>query len=227
MSIKNNIVKFSTELNLHHARLIAVSKTQTVEKIREAYEAGQRDFGENKVQEMVDKASKLPEDIRWHLIGHLQRNKVKYIAPFISLIHSVDSIRLLEEIDKQAEKHGRIIHCLLQVFIATEETKFGLDVAEVKSLIQSNQLAAFRHVTIDGLMGMASLTENRDQAAREFASLKQLFESLKASSLPSHVQMKELSMGMTSDYPQALSAGSTMVRIGTAIFGERSIVKEP
>jgi len=219
MGINNNITKFSSLLEARGARLVAVSKTHPVEKIREAYGAGQRLFGENKVQELVDKQPQLPGDIEWHLIGHLQRNKVKYIAPFVTLIHAVDSFRLLEEINKQGAKCGRTLHCLLQVYIADEETKFGLEPDEVFDLV--HQVEPLTHVRIDGLMGMASLTDDTDKIRSEFKTLKNLFEKLKASPLPPNVSMKELSMGMSSDYEIALDEGSTLVRIGTAIFGER------
>jgi pyridoxal phosphate enzyme (YggS family) len=221
MVIKNNIAKFSALLEPYGARLIAVTKTHPAEAIREAYDAGQRMFGENKVQELVDKQSKLPADVEWHLIGHLQRNKVKYIAPFISLIHAVDSLRLLEEINKQGERYGRVIHCLLQVYIATEDTKFGLDPSEVRGLLSSGQVNSLPYIQIDGLMGMASMTANQDQVRKELRVLKLLFDELKGKSLPSNVTMKELSMGMSSDYTIALEEGSTLVRIGTAIFGQR------
>lgn len=221
MGIKNNITKFSTLLASRGARLVAVSKTHPVERIQEAYEAGQRIFGENKVQEMTEKQPLLPPDIEWHLIGHLQRNKVKYVAPFVALIHAVDSLRLLEEINKQAEKCGRTIPCLLQVFIASEETKFGMDAEEVRAMISSDSVEKLTHVRIDGLMGMASLTDNQSQVRAEFRSLKNLFDELNRTSLPPNVRMKELSMGMSSDYTIALEEGSTLVRIGTAIFGER------
>lgn len=221
MVIKNNIAKFSALLQPYGARLIAVSKTHPVEAIREAYDAGQRIFGENKVQELVDKQPKLPSDVEWHLIGHLQRNKVKYIAPFVSLIHAVDSLRLLEEINKQGERCGRVIHCLLQVYIATEDTKFGLTPSEVRELLSTGQVNSLHHVRIDGLMGMASLTANQDQVRKELRTLKHLFDELQGESLPANVFMKELSMGMSSDYAIALEEGSTLVRIGTAIFGER------
>ncbi len=221
MVIKNNIAKFSALVQPYGARLIAVSKTHAVEAIREAYDAGQRLFGENKVQELVDKQPKLPSDVAWHLIGHLQRNKVKYIAPFVSLIHAVDSLRLLEEINKQGERCGRVIHCLLQVYIATEDTKFGLDPSEVRELLSSGYVNSMRYIQIDGLMGMASLTANQDQVRKELRVLKQLFDELQRKSLPPNVLMKELSMGMSSDYAIALEEGSTLVRIGTAIFGQR------
>ena len=221
MGIKDNIAKFSAHLAPCNARLISVSKTHPVEKIKEAYACGQRLFGENKVQEMQEKQGFLPDDVEWHLIGHLQRNKVKYIAPFVALIHSVDSRRILEEINKQGERLNRIIPCLLQVFIAREETKFGLDTEEVKELIYAPQTAAFTYVRIDGLMGMASLTKNKEQVRSEFRSLKKLFDELRDSALPPNVHMRELSMGMSSDYEIALEEGSTLVRIGTAVFGER------
>ncbi len=221
MVIKNNIANFSTLLSPFNGRLVAVSKTHPVEKIKEAYSSGQRLFGENKVQEMLEKQPLLPADMAWHLIGHLQRNKVKYIAPFVSLIHSVDSFRLLEEINKQGEKFNRVIHCLLQVFIATEETKFGLDPKEVKKLLSMPQLELLTHIQIDGLMGMASLTGNKDQVRSEFRSLRNLFEELGRMLLPPNAKMIELSMGMSSDYMLALEEGSTMIRVGTAIFGER------
>src|SRR6185295_262699 len=163
MGIKDNIAKFREELKLHNAKLIAVSKTHPVDKIREAYAAGQRIFGENKVQELTEKAPQLPAEIEWHLIGHLQRNKVKYIAPFVSLIHSVDSQKLLYEINQQGKKNGRVLRCLLQVFIAKEETKFGLDQDELTQIIQSSETAAMDNILIEGLMGMATLTENQDQ----------------------------------------------------------------
>lgn len=221
MGIKINIEKFQGELKSHQARLIAVSKTHPVEKIKEAYDAGQRIFGENKVQELTEKQPHLPDDVQWHLIGHLQRNKVKYIAPFISLIHSVDSDRLLEEINKQGERNQRVIHCLLQVYIAKEETKFGWDAAELKRFLQSPTLAAMKFISVDGLMGMATLTADATQVQHEFKSLHHLFMELKSLPLPPNVQMQELSMGMSSDYKIALQEGSTMVRIGTAIFGSR------
>jgi pyridoxal phosphate enzyme (YggS family) len=221
MGIANNIANLSPLLATRKARLVAVSKTHPVDKIREAYDAGQRLFGENKVQELLEKQPHLPADVEWHLIGHLQRNKVKYIAPFVSLIHSVDSVRLLEEINRQGEKVGRIIPCLLQVFIASEETKFGLAYDEVRSLLRDNSTKNLSHVRVEGLMGMASLTDNVVQVRGEFRGLKNLFEELRASPLPPNVQMKELSMGMSADYVIALEEGSTLVRIGTAVFGER------
>ena len=194
--------------------LVAVSKTKSVASVLEAYEAGQRDFGENKVQEMVDKASLLPKNIRWHMIGHLQRNKVKYIAPFVSLIHSVDSIRLLNEIDKQGQKNDRVIDCLLQVRIAEEETKFGLTFESCDEILNHNN---FKHVRVRGLMGMASFTNNQKQIENEFKSLSQYYKYQQE-----QYQWDTLSMGMSGDYPLALSNGSTMIRVGSSIFGARN-----
>jgi PLP dependent protein len=222
MVIKSNIKELLTELQPSQVKLIAVSKTQPIEKIREAYDAGQRLFGENKAQEMMAKHQALPQDIEWHMIGHLQTNKVKYIATFVSLIHSVDSIKLLEEIDKQGKKAGRIIPCLLQVHIATEETKFGFDSEEVLSLLSGTELSNLKNIDIRGLMGMATFTDNHERIRKEFASLKKLFEDIKKTELPLNAAMKELSMGMSSDYKIAIEEGSTLVRIGTAIFGERN-----
>ncbi len=225
MSIKSNI-KLVNDSLLPGCRLIAVSKTKPNEQLMEAYEAGQRLFGENKVQELEAKYEALPKDIEWHMIGHLQTNKVKYIAPFISLIHSVDSFKLLEEINKQGKKINRVIPCLLQVYIAKEESKFGFDEQEVLELTQ-NYPAHFTHVTIQGLMGMATLTDNQDQIRNEFKSLKKLFDRICLSALPSAIEMKELSMGMSSDYTLAMAEGSTLVRIGSTIFGERHYSKQP
>ena len=222
MTIKSNIKDLLTEVKDTQAKLIAVSKTQSVEKIREAYEAGQRIFGENKAQEMTTKFQALPKDIEWHMIGHLQTNKVKYIAPFVALIHSVDSFKLLEEIDKQGKKSGRNIPCLLQVHIAREETKFGFDADEVNTLLSSQSLVSFKNIEIKGLMGMATFTENEELIREEFRSLRRIFNDLPDRKLPSNVKMEELSMGMSSDYKIAVHEGSTYVRIGTAIFGERN-----
>lgn len=222
MVIKNNIVKFRDAAAATGARLIAVSKTHSTGKILEAYDAGQRIFGENKVQELMEKQPQLPADIQWHLLGHLQRNKVKYIAPFISLIHSVDSLRLLEEIDKQAERNQRTIDCLLQVYVAREETKFGLSPEELMDLIQSEPFKSLQHVRITGLMGIATLTDREDQIRQEFRSLKVLFEKMKAMKPQGPLHLQELSMGMSADFPIALEEGSTLIRIGTAIFGNRN-----
>ena len=223
MPIRNNIDNFRDELTSQGCALIAVSKTQPIEKIQEAYEAGQRIFGENKTQEMKAKyESTLHRDIQWHMIGHLQRNKVKYIAPFVSLIHSVDSARLLEEINRQGEKLGRVIPCLIQIYIAHEETKFGFDETEFLEFLKSDELTKMKFIAIEGLMGMATFTGNHQQVRAEFRQLKTFFETLKAIELPPTVRMKELSMGMSGDYKIAVEEGSTMVRIGTAIFGERN-----
>jgi pyridoxal phosphate enzyme (YggS family) len=221
MNIRNNITKFQQNLPTT-CQLIVVSKTQPIERVAEAYEAGHRVFGENKVQEMVEKYEALPKDIEWHLIGHLQTNKVKYIAPFVHLIHSVDSVKLLTEINKQAMKVNRIIPCLLQVHIAREETKFGFSPLELSSIITHASIEQLKHIRIIGLMGMATFTDNEEQIANEFKELKNLFDSLSQLALPENVQMKELSMGMSSDYTIAAAHGSTFVRIGTAIFGERN-----
>lgn len=220
MSIQENLVGLVKEIP-RTCKLIVVSKTQPLEKIREAYDAGHRDFGENRVQEMGPKYEVLPHDISWHLIGHLQTNKVKYIAPFVSLIHSVDSPKLLVEINKQASKILRIIPCLLQIHIAEEETKFGFSEQEVLELINSSSLKGLQNIAIKGLMGMATFTDNKEQVRREFRSLKTLFEKLKKQVLPESVKMQELSMGMSGDFTIALEEGSTMIRVGTAIFGQR------
>ena len=196
------------------ATLVAVSKTKPVESLLEAYEAGQRDFGENKVQELVDKASELPQNIRWHMIGHLQRNKVKYIAPFVSLIHSVDSIRLIKEIDRQGKKNDRVIDCLLQVRIAQEETKFGLTFQGCDEILNQNN---YTHVRICGLMGMASFTDDQIQIESEFKSLAKYYNKHQ-----DQYGWDTLSMGMSGDYSVALSCGSTMIRVGSRIFGSRN-----
>ncbi|WP_305982094.1 YggS family pyridoxal phosphate-dependent enzyme [Roseivirga thermotolerans] len=222
MSIAENIAHFNKELAPFKARLIAVSKTKPNSDLLQAYECGQRDLGENKVQELTAKYEALPKDIRWHMIGHLQRNKVKYIAPFVHLIHGVDSLRLLREINKQAQKHDRVIDCLLQIFIASEETKFGLDKDELFDLLKSPDLAEMENIRIVGFMGMATNTENQEQVRSEFRYLKNLFDEVAEAFCSEKVQMKELSMGMTGDYKIALEEGSTMVRVGSAIFGERN-----
>ncbi|WP_333821068.1 YggS family pyridoxal phosphate-dependent enzyme [Ohtaekwangia sp.] len=221
MSIQTNLETFRSNLTAN-CQLIAVSKTQPVEAIREAYDAGQRVFGENKVQELVPKYEALPKDIQWHLIGHLQSNKVKYIAPFVHLIHSIDSLKLLEEVNRQAIKVSRTINCLLQLHIATEETKFGFSEEEVTEMLASDAFGKLTNIRITGLMGMASFTQNEEQIRQEFRSLKIFFEKLKAASQPPSVTMKELSMGMSSDYKIAMEEGSTMIRVGTAIFGHRN-----
>lgn len=220
MNIKININNFRQNLP-DGCKLIAVSKTQPVEKIQEAYDAGQRVFGENKAQELVPKHEALPRDIEWHMIGHLQSNKVKYIAPFVHLVHSVDSEKLLEEINKQAARFNRIITCLLQLHIAREETKFGFSEEEALALLKSPAFSRFTNIRIVGLMGMATFTDNQDQVRSEFRSLKKTFETLRSHTLPPNVEMTELSMGMSGDYKIAIEEGSTMIRVGTAIFGAR------
>jgi len=221
MDIRNNIAFFRNQLAGKNCRLIAVSKTHPIEKIKEAYDAGQRIFGENKVQELVAKQAELPSDIEWHMIGHLQSNKVKQLVSFITLIHSVDSFKLLEEINKQAKKVNRVVSCLLQVHIAKEETKFGFDENELIDLIESEKIVSLDSVKVTGLMGMATFSDNQEQVRNEFRSLKKLFDQITKMNLPSTVAMKELSMGMSQDYQIAIEEGSTLVRIGTAIFGSR------
>lgn len=220
MNIENNIRKI-TETLPAGCRLVAVSKTQSPETIMEAYDAGLRIFGENKAQELTGKYEVLPKEIKWHMIGHLQRNKVKHIAPFVDLIHSVDSARLLEEIDKQGARFSRVIRCLLQVHIAEEESKFGFNADEVRALLQSPELAEHGNVEIHGLMGMATFTEDEEKIRNEFRRLRRLFDELKNLSLPDNVRLTELSMGMSNDYHIAVEEGSTLVRVGSAIFGER------
>ncbi len=218
MNIKKNITNVRLTLP-EGVQLIVVSKTQSNENIQEAYHGGQRIFGENKVQELVLKHESLPSDIEWHMIGHLQSNKVKYIAPFVSLIHSIDSYKLLKEVDKQASKNKRQIKCLLQMHIATEETKFGLSEEELISMLAT--IGELQHVQIIGLMGMATFTDNSSKVKAEFGTLKTIFEKLKSMNLPKNMVMKELSMGMSGDYAMAIEEGSTMVRIGSSIFGAR------
>ena len=221
MDIASNIRLVLAELP-KDVKLVAISKTKTVEEILRAYQAGQRIFGENKVQELVSKYEQLPKDIEWHLVGHLQTNKVKYIAPFVHMIHSVDSMLLLKEIDKQAKKHNRIISCLLEVYIAKEETKFGLSDQEIYELIESPYFTESKNVRIAGLMGMATFTDNNDQIRHEFQHLAMLFKKLKESKFADNPEFKEISMGMSSDFLIAVEEGSTMVRVGSKIFGERN-----
>lgn len=198
--------------------LVAVSKTKPITAIIEAYTAGQRVFGENKIQEMVDKQAQLPDDIEWHMIGHLQRNKVKYMAPFVSLIHGVDSIRTLKEINKQAMKYNRVIDCLLQAKIATEDTKFGLSGIEIADILNSLEVKEFENIRVIGLMGMATFTADKEQVRKEFNTLKVLFDKFKTN----HNQLKIISMGMSGDYKLAIDEGSTMIRVGSSIFGSRN-----
>lgn len=218
---KEAYYQLNEELRLSKVTLVAVSKTKPVEDITELYDLGHRDFGENYVQELVDKAGKLPKDIRWHFIGHLQTNKVKNIVPFIYLIHGVDSIKLLNEINKQGEKGKRVIDCLLQVHIAQEETKFGFDENELTGLFNDLSKLGLNNVKIKGLMGMASLTDNISQVRTEFIQLRNLYKKLQASS----PELQVLSMGMSSDYKIALEEKSNMVRIGSLLFGERNYQK--
>ncbi|MFN5505953.1 MAG: YggS family pyridoxal phosphate-dependent enzyme [Flavobacteriia bacterium] len=201
--------------------LIAVSKTKPLSDLQAAYDAGQRHFGENKVQEMVEKAAQLPKDTHWHLIGHLQSNKVKYMAGFVHLIHGVDSLKLLQEIDKQAQKAGRIQDVLLQFHIAQEETKFGLELQEANEILESKAFKQLKCIRICGVMGMASFTSDVQQIANEFQGLKKVFETLKGQYFPDATYFKEISMGMSGDYPIAIQNGSTMVRVGSKIFGGR------
>ena len=221
MSIQNNLRSIQASLP-EKVTLVAVSKTKPVSDLMEAYEAGQRIFGENKIQEMTEKWEVMPKDIQWHMIGHVQTNKVKYMAPYVNLIHGVDSLKLLQEINKQAQKNNRIIDCLLQVYIAEEESKFGLDEAEVNEILEyvQNDNNEMNHIRIVGLMGMATFTNNPAQVEKEFSCLKTIFDSY--SNLNSkNCQLNTLSMGMSGDYALAIKCGSTMVRIGSSIFGGR------
>ncbi len=213
--------KILQQLAPTHTKLIAVSKTHPLERVMELYNQGQRIFGENRVQELTAKYEALPKDIEWHLIGHLQTNKVKYIAPFVACIQSVDSWKLLEEIDKQAAKHGRVVDCLLQFHIAEEETKFGLDEAEATELLQMPEFQTLANARITGIMGMATFTDDHEQVRREFQHLKQIFDDFKARFFQNQDSFKEISMGMSGDYELAVAEGSTMVRVGTLLFGAR------
>ena len=217
MSISKNIKKYQGSLP-KNITLVAVSKTKPVSSLLQAYDAGQRVFGENKIQEMASKWEEMPKDIQWHMIGHVQTNKVKYMAPFVALIHTVDSLKLLREINKQAAKHDRVINCLLQIKIAEEEHKFGLDHQDALLLLAKDIQATLPHVSIVGLMGMASFTENKTQIETEFKKLSTLHKNF----IKQHPQLTVLSMGMSSDYTLALDHGSTMVRIGSSIFGARN-----
>lgn len=202
--------------------LIAVSKTKPVSDLQEAYEAGQRIFGENKALEMRDKHQALPDDIQWHFIGHLQTNKIKYIAPFVTLIHAIDSLSLLEAVNKEAAKNNRIIDCLLQFHIAQEETKFGLDMDEARAMLESESFKSLNNINICGVMGMATFTDDAAQVRDEFKSLKNIFETLKENYFKGNESFKEISMGMSDDYPIAIEEGATMVRVGSKIFGARN-----
>lgn len=224
MSIAKQIADIQNELAQTKAKLIAVTKTRTIEELNSTYQAGILDFGENRVQELVEKQAQLPKDIRWHQIGHLQSNKVKYIAPFVHLIHTVDSLKLLVEINQQAIKNNRIIKCLFQIYIAQEETKFGLSPEELNEILDNPILSELQNIQVVGLMGMASFTENRDQINKEFSSLTELFNTLKSKQKAcesGNVVWEELSMGMSGDYTLAAALGSTLVRVGSAIYGAR------
>lgn len=221
-TIAENLQKFHSEVKDFDCTLVAVSKTKPVELLQEAYDAGQRVFGENKVQEMTDKHEVLPKDIVWHMIGHLQTNKVKYIAPFVSLIHAVDSLKLLKEINKQAKKNDRVIDCLVQLHIADEESKFGFSYDEAEAFLASEEVQALENVRIVGLMGMATNTSNNQQVKKEFEGLKSFLEVQKSADTAPNVQLEILSMGMSGDYKIALEVGSTMIRVGSSIFGARN-----
>jgi pyridoxal phosphate enzyme (YggS family) len=217
--IQNNLKKIKNGLP-KHVTLVAVSKTKPISDIQEAYNAGQRIFGENKVQEMVTKYEALPKDIQWHMIGHVQRNKIKYMAHFVDLIHGVDNLKTLIEINKQAQKHNRVISCLLQVKIAKEETKFGIPFDEIDSILTSNIYKTLQHIKIVGFMGMATFTNNKEQVSKEFEKLNHFFEQQKIKK----PELSILSMGMSNDFTLAIKKGSNMVRIGSSIFGVRNYI---
>ena len=220
MSIAQNLTEIKSQLPAH-VTLVAVSKTKPVSDLMEAYTAGQRIFGENKIQEMTEKWEQMPKDIEWHMIGHVQTNKVKFMAGYVSLIHGVDSLKLLQEINKQAKKYNRVIDCLLQIHIAEEETKFGLDEEELNHILTSGDFKSLENIKIVGLMGMATFTENQNQIEKEFSHLKSIFDKINKLSIINY-QLSILSMGMSGDYQLAISCGSTMVRIGSSIFGTRN-----
>ena len=220
MSIAKNLLEIKSQLP-NQVTLVAVSKTKPVADLMEAYNAGQRIFGENKIQEMTEKWEQMPKDIQWHMIGHVQTNKVKFMAEYVSLIHGVDSLKLLQEINKQALKNHRVINCLLQIYIADEETKFGLDESELVELLSSTEFKALQNIQIVGLMGMATFTDNQSQIKAEFEHLKEIFDNTnKLETL--NVKLETLSIGMSGDYKLAIECGSTMVRIGSSIFGNRN-----
>ena len=223
MSIADNIKSLKKETAGDKVILLAVSKTKPAADVQEAYDAGQRLFGENLVQELVEKYEQLPKDIEWHLIGHLQSNKVKYIAPFVSMIQSVDSLKLLQEINKHAEKAGRVIDCLLQIYIADEETKYGLGFDEAIELLRSEEYAALKNVRVRGLMGIATNTENEKQIKEEYYELKTFFDGIKVTYFRKEESFDTLSMGMSADYKLAIEQGSNLVRLGSTIFGDRVI----
>ncbi len=220
MTVADNLQSIFKELP-EEVRLIAISKTKTPDQIMEAYNAGHLDFGESKAQELLPKHEALPQDIHWHMVGHLQSNKVKYIAPFVKMIHSIDSLKLLKTVNKEARKNARKIQCLLQLHIAEEESKFGLQFEEACGLLESETFRSMENVEICGVMGMATLTDNTDQIRSEFRQLKKYFDAIRNQYFPGKASFKEVSMGMSGDYRLAVEEGSTMVRIGSAIFGER------
>jgi hypothetical protein len=220
-SIKENLNEILSTLHNTEAKLIAVTKTHPLEKLQNLYDLGFKVFGENRVQELTEKQEKLPKDIEWHLIGTLQKNKVKYIAPFVAMIHSVESFSLLKEINKRAKQNERVIECLLQMHIAEEDTKFGLDEKELYEILESEELKAFENIKLVGLMGMATFTENENQVRAEFKKLKTFFDKVKENFKTENIAFKELSMGMSGDYPIAIEEGATLVRVGSAIFGSR------
>lgn len=221
MTIKDSIASIQSEVG-PEVTLVAVSKTHPVTLIQEAYDAGQRHFGENKVQEMIDKAALLPQDIHWHMIGHLQSNKVKYIASFVHLIHGVDSLKLLQTINKEGEKAGRVIPCLLQLHIAKETTKYGFSQPELITMLESEALAHLANISICGLMGMATLTDDQEQIRGEFRLLNTVFQQLRQVWFANQPEFNILSMGMSDDYPIAVEQGSNMIRVGSKIFGHRN-----
>ena len=220
MSIKQNLNNIKNTLP-EHVALVAVSKTKPISDLMEAYNAGQRFFGENKIQEMAEKHEHMPKDIEWHMIGHVQRNKVKYMAPFVSLIHGVESFKLLKEINKQALKHNRVIDCLLQIKIAEEESKFGMRPEEAKNILLSQDFSALKNIKVTGVMGMATFTDNTEQIEKEFKLLKATFDTLKTLETE-NCKLQTISMGMSGDYKLAIACGSTMVRVGSSIFGYRN-----
>jgi len=220
MSVRENIINFKSQLP-ESVKLVAVSKTKPNNLVMEAYDAGQRIFGENKVQDLAAKQPELPVDIKWHFIGHLQRNKVKFIAEFVDTIHAVDSLKLLKEINKQAVNNNRTINCLLQFHIAEEESKFGLNMQEAEELLKSDDFKALQNINISGVMGMATYTDNTEQVKKEFSNLKTYFNKLKSTYFSQQTAFVEISMGMSGDYKLAIEEGSTMIRIGSSIFGAR------
>lgn len=221
MSIQSNIKELKSQIPIN-VKLVAVSKTKPNEDILQAYKIGHKIFGENKVQDLVQKYESLPKDIEWHYIGHLQTNKVKFIAPFISLIHAVDSIKLLRKINSEAKTNNRIINCLIQMHIAEEDTKFGLNIEEVKQLLESEDLKNLQNIKISGLMGMATYTDNQSQIQKEFNFLKSCFDDIKSDYFKNLDNFKDISMGMSGDFKIAVEAGSTIIRVGSTIFGARN-----